>query len=123
MPDPFKDLEQDITHLLTAAAKNAAANGAGASGDAKAPRGKRGAPPGNQNALKHGFYAKRLTPEQRDALAEARNADHLVEEIATMRVKIDALLDQPDPDYKLIFNAMWVLARMVRIEHRVRLGV
>ena len=40
-----------------------------------------------------------------------------------MRVKIEFLLDQPDPDYKLIFNAMWVLARMVRIEHRVRLGV
>jgi len=121
MPDPFKDLEQDITNLLTAAAKNAAANGVDANADA--PRSKGGAPPGNQNALKHGFYTKRLTPEQRDALAKARNTDYLADEIATMRVKIEFLLDQPDPDYKLIFNAMWVLARMVRIEHRVRLGV
>ena len=77
MPDPFKDLEQDITHLLTAAAKNAGANGADANGDAKAPRGKRGAQPGNRNARKHGFYARQRTLEQHDALAESGPQPHL----------------------------------------------
>jgi hypothetical protein len=34
------------------------------------PQPKRGAPPGNKNALKHGFYARALTPEeQRDSSA------------------------------------------------------
>ena len=118
MSDPIKEFEQDVTRLLTAATRGAASNGA-----TGAPRRKRGAPLGNQNARKHGFYAKHLTPEQRDALAEARNADHLAEEIATVRVKIAALLDNPETDPALIFRAMWVLARMVRIEDRVRLGI
>ena len=44
---------------------------------------------------KQGIYARSFTPEQRDALAEARQADLLAEEIATLRVKIAALLGQP----------------------------
>ena len=72
MPDPFKDLEQDITHLLTAAAKNA--------GRRRQPRRKPragSAQPGNRNARKHGFYARQRTLEQHDALAESGPQPHL----------------------------------------------
>ena len=33
---------------------------------------KRGGQPGNQNARKHGFYARTLTPEQTEAQDDAR---------------------------------------------------
>ena len=44
---------------------------------------------------KPGIYARFFTPEQQDALAEARQADLLAEEIATLRVKIAGPPGQP----------------------------
>ena len=59
MKDPFKNLEQDLTHILRSAVD-------GAPDTPTHPRG--GATLGNQNARKHGLYAKHLTPEQQDSL-------------------------------------------------------
>ncbi len=97
-------------------------DGEGAVGaDGDAPN-KGGAPIGNQNARKHGFYAKNLTPEQQEALPEARKAYSLVEEVAIMRVKVKALMENPNTDPDLILRAMSVLVPMVRIDDRVRYG-
>ena len=112
MQDAFKDLEQDFTKALKAVAKGA--------GDT--PRKKRGAPTGNQNARKHGFYSKRLTPEQQAEYEMVRHADLLAEEINLMRYKITTFMDDPNTDPQLLLRAVWVLARMVRIEERVRYG-
>ena len=72
---------------------------------------------------KPGIYARFFTPEQQDALADARQADLLDEEIATLRVKIAALLDYPSADPNLILRAMLALARKVRIKERARYGL
>ena len=138
MKDPFKDLEKDLTHILRAAvnapardgaAKDAAAHdapamdGAGtedASDDAS--RAKSGGQPGNQNARKHGFYSKSLTPEQQETIVEARKADILTEEIAFMRVKVQALVDDPNHDTDQVFRGIGLLARIVRIDDNLRFG-
>ena len=72
---------------------------------------------------KPGIYARSFTPEQQDALAEARQADLLAEEIATLRVKIAALLENPSADPNLILRAMLALARKVRNKERARYGL
>ena len=70
-------------------------DGAGTEDAGDASRPKSGGQPGNQNARKHGFYSKSLTPEQQETIVEARKADILTEEIAFMRVKVQALVDDP----------------------------
>lgn len=120
--DPFKELEQDITNLVQAAVQGS---------QEKPPRPKtggrqkkrRGAPAENQNARKHGLYARALASEQQELLSEARSAEYLTDEIAVLRIKLDALLADPATDPNLIIRAMGMLSRMVRIDHRVRLGV
>ncbi len=112
MQDAFKDLERDLTNTLKAVVQAAS----------DTPRKKRGAPPGNRNARKHGFYSKSLTPEQQARFELARHADLLAEEIATLRVKIAALVDNPRTDPNLILRAMLSLARMVSTEERLRYG-
>ena len=148
MKDPFKDLEKDLTHILRAAvnapardgaardaaahdgaamdgaaAKDAAAmDGAGTEDAGDASRAKSGGQPGNQNARKHGFYSKSLTPEQQETIVEARKADILTEEIAFMRVKVQALVDDPNHDTDQLFRGIWLLARIVRIDDNLRFG-
>jgi len=40
-----------------------------------------GAPPGNQNALKHGFYTKQAIEDRRNLRQLIRDAESLIEEI------------------------------------------
>ena len=59
---------------------------------------KRGCQPCNHNAHKHGFYFKRLTPEQLQGFDDALDISGLNQEIALLRVKLNALLaDQKSP--------------------------
>ena len=142
MKDPFKDLEKDLTHILRAAVNAPAVDGAARDGAARdaaaqdaaamdgagtedagdASRAKSGGQPGNQNARKHGFYSKSLTPEQQEAIVEARKADILTEEIAFMRVKVQALVDDPNHDIDQVFRGIGLLARIVRIDDNLRFG-
>ena len=88
------------------------------------PKRGRGAPLGNQNALKHGLYSRSLTPEQRESLGLAEDARYLEQELPLLRVKILSLLADPqtDKNQDLFLRAMGLLARMVRIHHRVKFG-
>ena len=138
MKDPFKDLEKDLTHILRAAVNAPAGmappgmalplrmppamDGAGTEDAGDASRAKSGGQPGNQNARKHGFYSKSLTPEQQEAIVEARKADILTEEIAFMRVKVQALVDDPNHDIDQVFRGIGLLARIVRIDDNLRFG-
>ena len=122
MPDPFKDLEKDLTAMaLTAvtAAQNREPNAG--EGAAPAPN-KGGAPIGNQNARTHGLYSRRLTPEQQEVYENARRAYALVEEVALLRVRLHELQADPNSDPKLILQTMTVLARMARADDRIRFG-
>jgi hypothetical protein len=58
---------------------------------------RRGAPKGNFNALKHGFYTRRLKKSHLDGV-ESTNPSGLVEEIALIRVFTRRLLESISPD-------------------------
>ena len=126
MPDPSTDLGHDLTKLITAAAKKNAANGAEAAADParRSRRRKRrpGAPLGNQNAFKHGLYSRKVTQPQVDALVDARKSSYLTGEIDILRLQIADLVDRPNPNLELLIRAIAVLARVVRIDDRVRFG-
>ena len=78
----------------------------------------RGAPRGNQNARKHGFYAKNMTVDQLDSLDQALEMEDLKQEIALMRVKLATLLGNPDTPPDLVFKAVRMLSRMIEIQQR-----
>lgn len=54
---------------------------------------KPGAQPKNKNALKHGYYAKQFSPDEKARLNGADNLDVLAE-INLIRVQIDRLTEQ-----------------------------
>ena len=54
---------------------------------------KRGGQPGNNNALKHGFYASRFTPTDRQDL-EDYDFTGLVDEVILLRVYIRRIIEQ-----------------------------
>jgi hypothetical protein len=56
---------------------------------------KRGAPPGNQNAFRHGFYSSRFRQLELQALSQS-SALELADEIALMRVATARLLASLD---------------------------
>ena len=58
---------------------------------------KRGAPKGNQNARKHGFYCKVLDEAEQLDFELAQGVEGIDDEVALLRVKIkgDYLFDTP----------------------------
>lgn len=58
--------------------------------------GKRGAPYGNTNALKHGFYSRQLRRRERNDLQKIE-VRGLVDEISFMRVLVRRLMEKYDP--------------------------
>lgn len=56
---------------------------------------KRGAQPGNKNALRHGFYANKFTTDE-NARLDSQQATDLTAEIALLRVCMDRLTGQLD---------------------------
>ena len=56
---------------------------------------RRGAPPGNQNARKCGFYAKTLSPEDQSRLLNAAEVEGLDQEVALLRARISAAAENP----------------------------
>lgn len=67
---------------------------------AKTTARRQGGQPGNKNALRHGFYAKRFTTEEKQRL-EGQDATDVQAEISLLRVCIDKLYDQLyfEPEY------------------------
>ncbi len=89
---------------------------------ANPPR-RRGAPAGNTNAVKSGFYSKRFKKSERDAL-ETKDFKGLTDEIALLRLFIHRVISESlsldDPFYHLevlrvISLASSSLSRLVRI--------
>ena len=82
----------------------------------------RGAPRGNQNAHKHGFYSKVLDEAQQMDLEIAEGVEGLDDEIAMLRVKIKALLEKDPENIQLIMQASSTLARLVRTRYNLEKG-
>ena len=82
-------------------------------------KGKRGAPNGNQNARKHGFYSKVLDEAERLNFELATDVEGIDDEIALLRVKIKSLLERDPENIKLIMQATNTLARLVRTRYNI----
>jgi len=80
---------------------------------------KRGAPRGNQNARKHGFYSKVLDEAERLDFELASGVDGIDDEIALLRVKIKSVLEHDPENIKLIMETTNTLARLVRTRYNI----
>ena len=73
-------------------------------------RRKPGAQPGNQNALKHGFYSRRFWEPERNELKSCEN--DLEDEISLMKVlmrRVFEAADQEDGDLEIWFKTLATL--------------
>ena len=85
---------------------------------AKAER-KRGAPKGNQNARKHGFYSKVLDEAEQLDFELATGVEGIDDEIALLRVKIKSILENDPENIKLIMQATNTLAGLVKTRYNI----
>ncbi len=80
---------------------------------------KRGAPKGNQNARKHGFYSRVLDEAERIDFELASGVDGIDDEIALLRVKIKSVLRYDPENIKLIMRATNTLERLIRTRYNI----
>ena len=80
---------------------------------------KRGAPKGNQNARKHGFYSKVLDEKEQAAFDQAIFVEGIDEEIALLRVKMISLLERDPENIRLISQAANTLIKLIIIKYNV----
>ena len=80
---------------------------------------KRGAPKGNQNARKHGFYSKVLDEAEKIDFELATGVEGMDDEIALLRVKIKTLLAHDPENINLIMQATNTLARLVKTRYNI----
>ena len=80
---------------------------------------KRGAPKGNQNARKHGFYARVLDEAEQLDFELATGVNGIDDEIALLRVKIKSLIEHDPQNIKLIMQATNTLARLIRTNYNI----
>ena len=80
---------------------------------------KRGAPKGNQNARKHGFYSKVLDEAEQLDFELASGVEGIDDEIALLRVKIKSILENDPENIKLIMQATNTLAKLVRTRYNI----
>lgn len=80
---------------------------------------KRGAQPGNRNALKHGFYASALSAKQRNILRRAARIDphDLEQEISLLRSRIHQLVATEPDNLQVLTLAGRLLVRMVAVNY------
>ncbi len=86
---------------------------------AEKPKRKRGAPKGNQNARKHGFYSKVLDEAEQLDFELAAGVEGFDDEIALLRVKIKSLLENDPENIKLLMAATTTLANLVKTKYKI----
>ena len=80
---------------------------------------KRGAPKGNKNARKHGFYSKALDEAEKLQLEEASYVEGIDEEIALLRVKLRELVQNQPDRIDLHLEAANTIARLIRTRYQI----
>jgi hypothetical protein len=80
---------------------------------------KRGAPKGNQNARKHGFYTRALTEAEKVELEEASLVEGIDQEIAFLRMKLKELAEREPERIDLHLEAANTIARLVRTRYQI----
>ena len=74
-----------------------------------------GAPKGNQNARKHGYYSKVVVPAEAVPLPETTQISNLDHEIALLQTKIASINRHTPDNYDLIFRAAALLTKMYQV--------
>jgi uncharacterized protein YjcR len=89
--------------------------------DRMAERAKRksGAPKGNRNARKHGFYSRVLDEAELLDFELAAGVEGFDDEIALLRVKIKSLLENDPENIKLLMTATAALANLVKAKYNI----
>ena len=80
---------------------------------------KRGAPKGNQNARKHGFYSRALSEAEKVELEEASLVEGIDQEIAFLRLKLKELAEHEPDRIDLHLEAANTIARLVRTRYQI----
>jgi hypothetical protein len=80
---------------------------------------KRGAPKGNRNARKHGFYSKVLDAAEQLDFELASGVEGIDDEIALLRVKIKSILTHDSENIELIMQATNTLAGLVKTRYNI----
>ena len=80
---------------------------------------KRGAPKGNQNARKSGFYAKVLDEADQLDFELASGVEGIDDEIALLRVKIKSILESDPENVRLIMQVTNALERLIRTRYNI----
>ena len=80
---------------------------------------KRGAPNGNHNARKHGFYSRALTEAEKIELEEAGYVEGIDQEIALLRIKLRELVENEPDRIDLHFEAANTIARLVKTRYQI----
>ena len=86
---------------------------------AKETKKKRGAPQGNQNARKHGYYSPLLDDEEQRDFFQATMVEGIDEEIALLRVKLKSVIRHDPDNINLIMEASESLARLLLAKHKI----
>jgi hypothetical protein len=81
--------------------------------------GKRGAPKGNQNARKYGFYSKALADAARLNLQDAAHIEGVDEELAVLRLQLRDLVQNHPDSIDLQIRLANAIARMVRTRYQL----
>ena len=88
--------------------------------DENQPKRRRGAQPGNRNAVKHGYYSRAFPREENRDLRSAADVRGLDEEIALVRHVIKKAAASPDDRHMLVMiRAANVLNRLVRTRYKI----
>jgi hypothetical protein len=80
---------------------------------------KGGAPKGNQNARKHGFYSQVLTPHQQELFSQVSRVNSFGPEIAMLRVKIISILENDPKNFRALTMALSSMANLLRVSQRL----
>jgi len=80
---------------------------------------KKGAPRGNQNARKHGFYSKVLDEAEQLDFDLASSVEGIDDEIALLRVKIKSILSSDPENIRLIMQATNTLSRLIKTRYNI----
>ncbi len=81
---------------------------------------KRGAPKGNRNAEKHGFYSKIFDEAERLDFVCAAGVEGIDEEIALLRLEIKkAISGGDDRNLKILVKAVGALEKLIRTRYQI----
>ncbi len=81
---------------------------------------RRGAPLGNQNARKHGFYSSVLSPAQLRFLPRAKAIRGLNDETGIARVRLASVVATAPDNVRVLSAAINSLIRLERAKHAIR---